>query len=479
MPTAADRAQVVRAGNTAPGDSTLRLTFASLAYLFVFLVCFTAWIPIALDIRGLHLRSSQLLLPVVLLLASTQKSRFPGSPLSRALVVAGGLWWSVAVVCTLLNVPSAPLVKPLGRVLLLGLNMLHAVAIYLLVVRLRETCGTLLSLLVSVALLNGAFLLVAAGAHLGMRVPRSLLAHEDAPMLVAREIAGGTTLRFVFGGVVAGCVSAGAFVLAVSLILLKGCGRRRTLLVCAAMAGVGLVLGFSRQGVVSLAGGLGVVASYLLLRGRIVALVRGVALLGAVGLVVCGGVGLTPGGRSFLQAFAGRTALLVEPDSYTTGTVFGRTALWSGMWQEIAENPLVGRGQDAYLKHMVNPGEEGSHNFPLETLHSAGLLGFVLYLIVHVAPLLAAVRLLARGSLASRASADVLAVLGAYVAVLLASLTNLIFWNPAYWVVLGLLVAATRRAQAERRGDDSCAGGRLTSIEPATTWRMNGDAVEW
>jgi O-antigen ligase len=203
------------------------------------------------------------------------------------------------------------------------------------------------------------------------------------------------------------------------------------------------VVGFSRQAVVSLLVGLLVVAPFLSGPGRYLRVLRliGLACVLAVGAAAV--VSATSQGRQFWSAFAGRAMQLVDPEAYRGGTAGGRLAIWTGMLDDVARNPLVGQGQDSYLRHM-DPGEEGAHNFPLEVLHATGIFGFLGYLVLHaVAPLLA-VGAFVRGGLAEADTVPIAGVIGFYAAMVSATVTNIIYWNPTYWLAVALMVAAVR-----------------------------------
>jgi O-antigen ligase len=119
------------------------------------------------------------------------------------------------------------------------------------------------------------------------------------------------------------------------------------------------------------------------------------------------------------------------------------------MIADIDRNPLVGHGQDAYLRHMENPGEEGAHNFPIEVLHATGVFGFLAYLLMHfLAPAVAVAALVGR-RVPDQSRIVLIAVLGSYAAILAASATNIIYWNPTYWVFLAMMVAAVRLSAGE------------------------------
>ena len=115
------------------------------------------------------------------------------------------------------------------------------------------------------------------------------------------------------------------------------------------------------------------------------------------------------------------------------------------MWIDIVRNPWIGAGQDAYLRYMVNPEEQGSHNFPLEILHTSGLFGFLAYLLMHTLILFFAFHtVIGRGGHTETAKTYrwlLISLIGATIAVWVSSLTNLIFSNPSYWACSGLLLA--------------------------------------
>jgi hypothetical protein len=94
-------------------------------------------------------------------------------------------------------------------------------------------------------------------------------------------------------------------------------------------------------------------------------------------------------------------------------------------------------------------GEEGAHNFPIEVFHSTGLVGFIGYLALHaVAPIVALWRL-TLGRVRAEVRWSVIAALGGYVGVFAAAASNLTYWNPAYWLLLGLMIAAVRLSECD------------------------------
>jgi len=208
---------------------------------------------------------------------------------------------------------------------------------------------------------------------------------------------------------------------------------------------IGMMIGFSRQAVLSLALGLLVVAPFLFGRGHVMRLVKfaGVSLvLTTVALVA---ILATPPGRQFWYAFAGRTAQLFDPQAYRSGTAASRADIWTSMVTDIERNPFVGQGQDSYLRYM-DPWEQGAHNFPVEVMHSTGLIGFLGYLVLQMlAPLVGFAILIVR-PIADRGRLPLIATLAGYISIVAASITNIIYWNPTYWLWLGMMVAAVRIA---------------------------------
>jgi O-antigen ligase len=86
----------------------------------------------------------------------------------------------------------------------------------------------------------------------------------------------------------------------------------------------------------------------------------------------------------------------------------------------------------------------GSHNFPIEILHATGLSGFLPYAYLHAALLWTAWGALGRAHRRDEDRWLLLGLAGAFVVVVLSSLTNLIFWTQAYWLIAGLLAAGSR-----------------------------------
>lgn len=429
------------AASTVPSPTLpVRPTLDVVARVFIILCCMVAWLPLAITVAGLHLRASQVALPIVLMLLWVQQPFTRPDRLELVIGLSAALWWMTTLWWTLAS--GSGVGTPLARVFLHGLNLLQFAAVYLLVRRSGRGHNAARTFLATVAFLNAFVLLASSLANLGVTLPQEFLAEEAAPLAVEGEVVAGSIRRFSVG-VVVGCVSAAAFVLALSLLLDPAERRKGTLILSAAFAASGMIVGFSRQAVLSLLAGLGVVGLGSLQRRHLRRLFNAAALTVVLLLAVAGFIALLPGGQEYLQAFAGRTLLLVQPDAYTTGTVLGRTSMWLDMASDIRANPFIGRGQDAYRQYG-NAWEEGSHNFPLEVLHTAGVWGFVPYAVFHVAIPVAALIVTRRFRRTGGPPFLLLGLLGAYAAVTLASLTNLIFWGPIYWLVAALALAAAR-----------------------------------
>ncbi|MGH7517716.1 MAG: O-antigen ligase family protein [Gemmatimonadales bacterium] len=413
---------------------------------FVAVCCVVVWLPFAIDFGGLNVRASQLLLPVLLVLLWMQKPFVSLSRRELALALSGGLWLGATLFWTI--AAGGGSAKPVARVFLHGINLLHFAVAYIVVVRIRSAHAPIRTMLTTIAVLNLLILVIASLANSGVPVPTSFLAEEAAPLAVEGAVVAGSVRRFSVG-VVVGCVSAAAFVLGLALLLSPRRGRV-ALLVTTTLAGVGMVVGFSRQGILSLGGGLAVVIVCCTRRKQLLQLVRTVVLTVVLLAVVSGIVWVTPGGQEYFQALGGRTAQLTQPEAYATGTVLERTSLWLQMLADVRANPLVGRGQDAYREYS-NPWEEGSHNFPLEVLHAAGLGGFIPFVVFHLLVGVGALVAIFRARRAGPTPLALVGLLGAYTAVTLATASNLIFWTPVYWLVGGLLGGATTLQEQDTR----------------------------
>jgi hypothetical protein len=413
-------------------------------HLQIAAVLITAYIPLSVSIGGLNFRASQMLLPFVLfrLLTCSRVTR-SNVPMGRFAFPAVAFWlallgWTIVS----LGDYDVPIGQPLGRVFLQALNLAQAAAIAAMIVVTHQWRQAVMTLLIGVCILNGVLFVCVTGQSLGITALERFTVAEDAPQLSDGSVARGAVDRFVVG-VLTGCLSACVLVLALAALVLGEPEKRSTYLLLAAGAMVGMVIGFSRQAVLDVAVGLGIVGwlgfrkiNWKRALGSAIAVPTVVIALLAVSSTI-------PVIQPYWRSFAGRTLLLADLNAYSQGTVNDRLKMWSEMFHDIVSNPLIGRGQDAYLQYYPTRGE-GSHNFPLEVLHSTGLLGFAAYLWMHASVVRA-------GFQAARRSRDELraGVFAGVAIVILSSCTNLIFWNPAYWLILALgATAAYTRADS-------------------------------
>jgi O-antigen ligase len=421
-----------------------RMSLYGVLVSFIFVILLTTYVPFSVRLFSLNLRPHQLLLPIALLWLLAVGAFDRASPTRVWLLAAGGLLWGATLFWTVVHLSELrSATQALGRVMLLGINLLTALVTYLLVVRTGAWRRAVAAFQNSVVGLNAFLLTLATLATLGVAQVRGWLGTDEEPILVGGQVVAGETLRFA-GGVVNGVLAA----LALVLILVQGQSASRRarwgLLAGALICAAGMVVGFSRQSVVSLLGALLVLGFYLLRRGQIKLLLR-LAVAGLLaGSLVLVGVSQWSVTRPFYQAFAARVLLLLNPTSYSTGTVNERLVMWSAMMRDVVANPLVGAGQDGYLVYYPVLGGGGSHNYPIEILHSAGLGGFIPYLYLHVVVGVEAWRAVRRKGLSERDRWLMLGLLAAYAAMVLSSLTNLIFSNSSYWFVLGLVAGSAR-----------------------------------
>ena len=402
-------------------------------HLQIAAVLITAYIPVSVSIVGLNFRASQMLLPFVLfrLLTSSRGTR-SNVPMG-GFAVPAVVFWIALLAWTFLSLGDydMPIALPLGRVFLHALNIAQAAAIGAMIVVTRHWRQAVMTLMIGVCILNGVLFVCVTGQSLGITALERFTVAEDAPQLSDGSVGRGAVDRFVVG-VLTGCLSACVLVLALAALVLGEQGNRSTYLLLAAGAMVGMVIGFSRQAVLDVAVGLGIVGwlgfrkiNWKRALGAAIAVPTIVVALLAASSTI-------PVIQPYWRSFAGRTLLLADLNAYSEGTVNDRLKMWSEMFHDIVSNPLIGRGQDAYLQYYPTRGE-GSHNFPLEILHSAGVLGFAAYLWMHASVVRA-------GFQAARRSREELraGVFAAVAIVILSSCSNLIFWNPAYWLILAL-----------------------------------------
>jgi hypothetical protein len=324
-----------------------RLRWSHVSIVFVFTICLAAWAPeFAITIGGANLRPSQVMLPCVGTLLLVAPSRRPIS-LWAFLSLAGALtWWLSLGFWTAVQGPD--LGNPMAHLSLMALNLLQALVTYGLVMRMGSPRPIIRALFLSTGVLNVALLVVGALPSLGIAISDQWLFMEPAPMLVNGAQVGDLAPR-LSGGVVLGCVSASVAIMAIALWFDRTWRSRLLLGVAGATAMLGIIVGYSRQSVLSLALGLIVIGPFLVWRMR----ARRVVQLLAVSLLAVGALGVVlftiPQGRQFWYAFAGRASLIVDPNLAQHGTVVGRVELWRQILNESFQQPFIGHGQDAFM----------------------------------------------------------------------------------------------------------------------------------
>lgn len=419
------------------GRATAGLEF--IGHIFVVVVCATVWLPWSVNVSGLNLRLSQMAFPFVLLALCNRPPTLVVTRRGVLLTVCAALFVGGVALWTALA-PSGDM-HAFGRVGLYILNVIQMGIGYMLVVRTRRLTPFLRTFVFSVAGFNVFFLLLAVGVAADLLPAMGMVERAVQPSLVDGKVAYVMAWRIELGGVLAGCFSAGALAAVLAL------GRRRFAASAFLAAAVGLslcagiIVGFSRQAVLSLAAAVLIILGSLIVAGRLTALFR---VVGGLGLLVAGSVVVAlvlPGLRGYLDAFAGRTAQLVDQQSYSVGTARDRTEMWGMMLHDIAANPLKGRGQDAYMRYYPSGTGGGSHNLFIEVLHAGGLLAFLPLVLLHLLGIVSAVGTMFRVRNSPEELATVVAVLSCAVATILAATTNLIYWSAPYWLVLGWLLA--------------------------------------
>jgi hypothetical protein len=418
--------------------------FTTLTTILIVAACSTVWLPLSFSIGGLNLRVSQLVLGPVLLILFGQSS-WRLTALGATQVVLGTVFVGVLLFWTVWWHDTLPPLSA-GRVALHVLNLLHLVALQVLVCRTGELRRAVHTLIATVAAFDGFYVVVALLAAAGVSLPLPILVTASQPTLVGGEIVARTVQRFEGGGIIAGCLSAACLLMLLAMVMDRVERRPRRWWLTAVLLSAGIVLGYSRQSLVGLALGIVVIAIGFALRGQMQHTIRVAGRL--IGAGIMSGILLTaiPATRVYVGAFAGRASLLWSGTSYSTGTAAERVQMWSAMWDDITENPLMGRGQDAYLRHYPptdpstrdSPGG-GAHNFPIEVWHAGGLIAVLAILGFHLLVYWpATVGLLA----VPRAYACLtIGLVAGGASVATAALTNLIYWNPTYWLILGLVSA--------------------------------------
>jgi hypothetical protein len=422
-----------RAAPRAPGGAPLTVILR----VFIVAICATVWLPLSVPISGLNIRASLIILPFALVLALNRSVRGVG----RRLAVLG-FWAGTMIGADLLwTVVRNPGIEAIGHVTLLGLNVVHLLVLVVLLDSARRTEMAVDAFLWCVAIFNGLFALIVVAHWAGVPWSFGVLVEGDQVAMVDGQVGSEFLARFAVGGVLSGCLSAASLLIQLSRRQ-RGDRASWQWWIQSVLIGTGMVIGFSRQAVLSLLGGFMVMTFYWVRMGMIRTASRGLATSVVVLGIVYAAMGVVPGAEVYRRALVGR--LMVLPGSAGDGTGRDRQDMWTAMAGDVSDHPLSGSGQDSYMKYFPTSTGQGSHNFALEMWHAGGLLAFIGYVLLHVAPLRWANQALRKSGSDRRHRAEILGLVGAYVVVVTASLTNLIYWNPTYWLILALLVAVTR-----------------------------------
>src|SRR5262249_5679047 len=110
-----------------------RVPLVPVLVVFIFSICLTIWLPFGVNVGGLNVRASQVILPVVAFLLLLQQPRWRIAPWAFVMALGGFVWWLSLLFWTVMNVPEFG--RPFGRVLLVGFNLAHAAVLYVLIVR--------------------------------------------------------------------------------------------------------------------------------------------------------------------------------------------------------------------------------------------------------------------------------------------------------------------------------------------------------
>jgi hypothetical protein len=440
---------------TPTSERPLAIRAQTLTTILIVAACATVWLPMSIPVAGLNVRASQLILPplVLLLLLNTSWRvtwRSAAAVICAAVFIGSLAFWTAWWHETL--PPRAP-----GRVLLHVINLLHWAVLQALLWRSRALRPAILTLIATVAAFDAFYIVVAALAAIGVSVPLPILVTVDQETLVNGQRLVQTVQRFEGGGITAGCLSAACLLMVLALMMDRPERRPKRWLLTCALLGAGIVLGYSRQSLVSLAAGGLVIAGAFAIRGQPQKVLRTGFRLLAAGAVTATILTLIPATRVYMQAYAGRADQLLSTDSYSSGTASERLGMWSAMLEDVVVNPFAGQGQDAYLRHYPpdDPTQqqagEGAHNFAVEALHAGGLFALAALIGLHLlafGPLV--VRVLA-GPREHLCVAIALAAGGA--AVVASTMTNLIYWNPTYWIFLALV--SSIGVEYDRRTSDA------------------------
>ncbi|MGH7575462.1 MAG: O-antigen ligase family protein [Longimicrobiales bacterium] len=440
-------------------DPRARLAPGWLASAFI-----GAWLPPIATVAGFNIRAHQLFLGItvaVFLLRPAVIGQRP--PWARQYALPMAALWAVALLWTTFNSPFLAL--GLGHVALLGLNLIHAWLLMLLIgddTQVLRRCFRLLAWATIAALGWTVFVLTAAQA--GVQVVRDLIFIDAVPLVGPTGVRSGEIARFVWGLPLASYFASLTLICA-GLLRCRGWGSRPLFAIAAVAGAVGVVLEPARGPIVAFLGGVLTYGIGLLVQGRLVRLATtaggALALIGAAYFAVAV---IDSPRYPVRDAFMGRFVQLATVEQYTVGTASERMHVWRHMLEDIRSRPLAGAGFDAYRTY-VSKDDQTSENFPLEVLHSTGVIGFGAFAAFQLLAVWRAVRVVLRHRLETSISHAVLSLLAAHAGLTLATATNPAGTGALYWMLYGLLVAAAEMGLRMRpRGG----GNTRAAIQPVS-----------
>jgi hypothetical protein len=339
----------------------------------------------------------------------------------------GGLVGAL-VVATVLRSPYRG--TGLGTVLLLILNL----GVYYLLVwavakgGTRELERSMRWLFYAVGAYVAGGMLIMLGHALAILPPGFAVAERDIADLASANVGGRVVMPGGFW-TVTGSYFAATAVLAVGVFLGSDSSSRRAALLGMAAGLAGMVMSASRGPILGFMVGLVTLVVFLGRRHLMAVSRRLVLILLVMSLPTVAYIVVSSGARAAAMV---RVSTLFDMEA---GTTIDRLVLWSRMLADVRERPLLGHGADAYRQYR-DPGYP-AESFPVEILHSAGLIGFGCF----------ALWMLSLARRAWRAQPDdarlAAATFAAFLGLNASVATNPGAWGAFYWTLGGLAAAAS------------------------------------
>jgi O-antigen ligase len=142
------------------------------------------------------------------------------------------------------------------------------------------------------------------------------------------------------------------------------------------------------------------------------------------------------------------TEKLSRLTDYKTGTGVYRLQLWKTVFRDVPSSWLLGHGTQGHLALFDNDETVGLANFPLDILHSSGVLGLLVFAWIQLKILLLA----RRGIRASKnpVVSQVLRILAvSFIAMWVSNFFICVYWLSFPWVFTALIVGFSQRAMKQ------------------------------